>query len=135
MSNDGGNQDKAPPATSVPAPAPGGSDRPPPAWLPLTPRGVAAFATAPFSRLFTVQLIFAGASAAAVVWFAATVWAPILRQAIRQLPEQGALRDGRLDLPVTHVPAAQPNRFLVLTVDLENRREPELATDLHIKFR
>ena len=39
------------------------------AWEPLTPRGVAAFARANFSRLLLVQFIVALLAAASVVWF------------------------------------------------------------------
>jgi hypothetical protein len=107
----------------------------PVAWLPLTPRGVAAFATATFSRLFIVQLIVALLAAAAVVWFLDTAWCPVLREAIRQLPDQGIIRDGQLQMRVSRKVTVQEGRFLAVTIDLENQSEPNSFCDLQLKFR
>jgi hypothetical protein len=135
MTNDGPQKDAAPHSTPGPAPPARKPDAAPAAWLPLTPRGVAAFASATFSRLFIIELIFALLAAGAVVWFIDTAWCPVVRQAIRRLPEQGVLRDGRLQLGVTPIVPAPEGRFLALTVDLDNRGEPSPFCDLHVKFR
>src|SRR5215831_1390432 len=60
-------------------------------WLPLTPRGVAAFARASWWRLLLVQFIFATLVAAAVVWFLDTAWFPTIHNAIRKLPARGEI--------------------------------------------
>src|ERR1051326_885881 len=127
MTNDGSQQDAAPHSTSRPAA--------PVAWLPLTPRGVAAFAHATFSRLFIVQLIVALPAAAAVTRFLNTAWCPVLREAIRQLPEQGVLRDGQLQIQAPPIVPAQTSRFLTVTIDPENLSQPNLFADLRLIFR
>src|SRR2546429_4821245 len=71
----------------------------PPAWQPLTPRGVASFAGASLARLLLVELIIASLIASAVAWFLAENWFPTVRHAIHQLPDQGTIRNQRLDSP------------------------------------
>ena len=135
MTNDGSQQDAAPHSTPRPAPPTGRPPAAPVAWLPLTPRGVAAFANSTFSRLFIVQLLVALLAAAAIARFMNDAWCPVLRDAIRQLPDQGVIRDGRLQMPAPPIVPAQPSRFLAVTVDLENRAEPNPFSDVRLNFR
>jgi hypothetical protein len=73
------------------------SDLLPSAWEPLTPRDVAAFTRAKFGRLFLVQFIVALLVAAALVWFLYDGCFPTVRYAIRQMPDTGEIRSGKLD--------------------------------------
>src|SRR5213593_3424449 len=103
--------------TPAPAPAPKPETLPTPAaWQPFTPRGIAAFASASFGRLFTLQVIVAVLAAGAVMWFLSTVWFPVVREAIKNLPEQGAIRAGQLELPAVGSERLVTNRFLTLAV-------------------
>jgi hypothetical protein len=90
------------------------------AWLPLTPKGIATFATATFGRVLAVQFVFALLAAGTVVWFLNCNWCPVIAQAIKQTPPNGELRYGRItwtgDSPVT----LAENRFFALSVDLKH---------------
>jgi hypothetical protein len=109
-------------------------DRLPAAWQPLTFRGVAAFAHAPFGRGFSLQVLVAVVAAASVVWQVNTAWAPVIQQAIGQLPDEGRIENGKLQwTQATSLVLAQ-NLFLVLSVDLD---EPEIvnqASDVRCTF-
>jgi hypothetical protein len=104
------------------------------AWEPLTPRGVAAFARAPLLRLLLVELMVAVLAAAAVIWFLHEVWFPTVREAIRQLPAQGEIRQGKLawrgDSPV-HLAG---DRFLAIVVDLNHEAEVGREADVSVEF-
>jgi hypothetical protein len=101
-------------------PAPPATLKRPFAWRPLTPKGIAAFAAATFGRVLVVQFVFALVAAAMVVWFLARDWCPIIAVAIKQMPEGGEIRSGRLtwngDSPVS----LAENRFLGVVVDLKH---------------
>src|SRR5262245_8968620 len=88
------------------------------AWLPLTPRGVAAFARASLGRLLLVEFIFALIAAAVVIWFLQETWCPSVRQAIRRLPVEGTIRRGHLTWRGDSPANLAGNQFLNLTVDL-----------------
>ncbi len=119
-----------PPGTAV-----GASLSPPVAWQPFTPRGVAAFARASLGRLLVVELFFASLGAGAMVWFLATVWFPTVRQAIHQLPEQGTIRNQKLDSPVTFAATlAETRPFLIFVLDLEKQRNASQTSDVLVEF-
>ena len=104
------------------------------AWQPLTPGGVAAFASARLGRLLLVQFIFALLAAPAVVWFLYTAWFPVITEAISQLPPAGQLRSSTLDWrgPSPEVLAA--NHFLALVVDLRHEGHARSPAHLAIEF-
>lgn len=106
----------------------------PVAWQPLTPHGVAAFAFATVGRLLLVQFIFAAGAAAAVVWFLHTAWFPVVGSAIRQLPEAGEIRSGKLQWQPENPTALADNRFLALMVDLDHRGEARSPAHLQVEF-
>lgn len=101
------------------------------AWAPLTPPGVAAFAGASLGRLLFVQLIFALLAASAVVWFLKTAWFPAVGAAIRQLPAQGEIRDGKLNWPANSPEFLAEGSFLAFSVDLEH--EGQLRSPAHVQ--
>ena len=94
------------------------------AWQPLTPRGVAAFAEAPWRRLLLVQFVFAILAAAAVVWFLSVAWFPAVTAAIRRLPDRGEIRAGSLNWNADSPQSLAENHFLALML------EKDLAQDL-----
>jgi hypothetical protein len=104
-----------------------------PAWQPLTWRGVAAFAVARFNRLLIAQTVVALLAVAVVLWFLDTGWFPILRDAIRQLPETGAIQQGHLE--TTRSALLAEHRLLTLSVNLEGVGHPNAGGDLRVEFR
>jgi hypothetical protein len=90
------------------------------AWQPLTPRGVAAFASASLGRLMIVQLLVAFLLAGVFLWFLTTSWFPVIQQSIEQLPESGQIRSGTLDWPGNSPALLGENHFLAVTVDVSN---------------
>lgn len=85
--------ESTPAAEPVAAPKPGE----PEAWQPLTFGGVARFARARIGRIYLLQILFAVISGGVCLWYFATAWAPVVNEAIRQLPDQGALNQGVLE--------------------------------------
>jgi hypothetical protein len=115
--------------------SPTSEDRPlPPAWQPLTPRGVAAFSRASLGRLLLVQFIIALLAAASVIWFLAAVWFPTTREAIRQLPDTGFIQDQQLSSPRISTEPLVENRFLTFVVNVDGIGIPSVATDLRVEF-
>ncbi len=106
----------------------------PTAWQPLTARGVAAFSRAAIGRLLFVQLIVALLVAASILWFLATNWFPTVREAIRQLPETGQIRNQELVSPRTSTAPLAETRFLALVMDVEGAGIPNLKADLRVEF-
>ena len=104
------------------------------AWEPLTPRGVAAFARAPFSRLLLVQFVIASLAAAAGVWFLSEGCFPAVRAAIRNLPAAGEIRAGRLDWPARQPQLLAEGRFLAFMVDLNHSDQIHSRADVQIEF-
>ena len=101
------------------------------AWEPLTPPGVAAFAGAPWGRLGFVQLIVALLAATTVVWFLKTAWFPVLTRAVRELPVQGEIRDGKLSVPGDAPQLLAESRFLAFVVDLQH--EGQVRSPAHVQ--
>src|ERR1041385_123904 len=107
---------------------------PRPAWQPLTPRGVAAFADAPWRRLLVVQFVFAIFAAAAIVWFLSVVWFPVVTAAIRRLPDRGEIRAGSLDWTADSPQLLAGNHFLALGVDLEHSGQARSPAHVQVEF-
>lgn len=95
------------------------SDLLPSAWEVLTPRGVAAFTRAKFGRLFLVQFIVALLVAGALVWFLFDGCFSTMRYAIRQMPDAGEIRSGRLDWRGDTARLLAEGTFLAFSVNLE----------------
>jgi len=107
----------------------------PPAWQPITPRGVASFSRARIGRLLIAQLIFAAAAAGTVCWFLTAAWFPVAKQAISQLPDSGGITNGVLSLPHTSIEPVAQNRFLAFVIDLEGRTGADVPADVLITLR
>ncbi len=104
------------------------------AWQPLTPRGVAAFANATFTRLFMVQLIFAALVAVAAIWFLRAAWFPVIAEAARQLPERGAIRGGELEFGGPSPRRLAANARLAIAVDVAMSEPSGNAADIEVTF-
>jgi hypothetical protein len=106
------------------------------AWLPLTPRGVAAFATAKTRRLLLVQFVFAVLACGIVGWFLDSQIAPTLRAAIESLPDKSQISSGVLTWPTN---APQPallaeGRVLSVAVDLDQTGAATSSSDLRLQL-
>jgi hypothetical protein len=104
------------------------------AWEPLTPRGVAAFARAPFERLFIVQAGFALLAAASVVWMLSDGIFPVIGDAIDQLPDSGSIHGGRLDWRDDSPVMLAEGRILALSVDVEHGGALRSPADFQFEF-
>jgi len=105
-----------------------------PAWQPLTPRGVAAFAAARWGRLLLAQFLVALLAAATIVWFLRADWFPAVRQAILALPDQGRIESGRLQWEGDSPALLADGRFLALTVDLDHSGQLRSPAHVQIEF-
>ncbi len=105
-----------------------------PAWQPLTPQGIAAFAGATWGRLWLVQLLIAGIAAGAVVYFLHAAWFPVVAEGIRHLPGQGQIRVGTLQWPGSSPQTLGQNRFFACAVDLEHSGEARSPADVQVEF-
>ncbi|PWU08946.1 MAG: hypothetical protein C5B50_28530 [Verrucomicrobia bacterium] len=109
-------------------------ERPPQAWEPLTPRGVAAFGRASLRRLLLVQLVVAILAAITVVWFLDWFWFPTIAQAIKRLPEQGEIRGGSLAWNGESPRRLAENRFLALALDLKHEGKVRSPAHVEVEF-
>ena len=103
-------------------------------WQPLTFGGVAAFAIGPFRRLFALVLFVAAFVAASVVVLFYLAWEPAVRQAITRLPEEGAIRAGRLDWSGPTPVRLCEGKFLSLIVDAAGVGDLGHAADLQCEL-
>lgn len=105
-----------------------------PAWQPITPSGVAAFAHAKIGRLLIAQFIIAALVAWCVLWFLTVNWFPIVREAIAQLPDEGIIQNQQLSTPHPSTLPLAESRFLALVVDVDGIGTPSSATGLRVEF-
>lgn len=103
-------------------------------WQPLTPPGVAAFATAPLRRLLAVEGVFALLAAVAMGTFLASAWFPTIRKAVGHLPPQGEIRGARLAWGGKSPALLANSEWLAITVDLKHEGAYRVPADLQIEF-
>ena len=101
------------------------------AWEPLTPRGLAAFAHAKFSRLLLVQSLLVAVSA---VWFLDDDYFPTIRASIQSLPDAGKISAGRLDWRGDSPQLLAEGKFLAFDVDPNHSGQINSTADLQIEF-
>ncbi len=104
------------------------------AWQPLTFRGVAAFAHAPLRRLLLVQFLIALLVALVVAWFLYDAYFPPINKAIAQLPAASQIRGGELDWRGESPVLLAENKFLALSVDLDQAAKLRSVAHLHLEF-
>src|ERR1051326_5853392 len=102
-----------------------------PAWQPLTPRGVAAFAAASCGRLWLVQLVVAGFAGLCVIWFLNRAWSPVVAGAIQQLRGQSEIRRAKLSWAGPTPQVLGENRFVAVAVDLKH--EGQARSPAHVQ--
>ena len=107
---------------------------PTPAWEPLTPRGVAAFAGAKWGRLLLVQFVVALLGAASVVWFLDDSCFPVVSAAIQKLPATGEIGSGNLDWHGDSPQLLAEGRFLAFDTDLKHSGQIHSTADVQIEF-
>lgn len=106
----------------------------PKAWQPLTSRGVAAFAYAPWGRLLLVQFIFALLAAVAVVWFLRTAWFPTIHHAVQNLPDQGEMKSGKLIWHANSPELLAEGQFLAFDVDTNHSGTLRSPAQIQVEF-
>ncbi len=101
-------------------------------WQPVTFRGVARFAQAPWGCLFRTGFGVALVVAVAVVWFLHWAWVPVLQQAIRQLPDQAEIHNGQLLWSAPSPLRLAENPYLTLAVDWEGTGALGQGSDVQV---
>jgi len=105
------------------------------AWLPVTPRGVAAFARATLGRLLLVEAIVAALAGGVISTFVGSCWFPVVREALGGMPEQAGIVNASLQWP-TNVPARlAENRFLAVKVAPGSQPAPGTVADIEVTLR
>jgi hypothetical protein len=95
---------------------------------------VAAFARAPLWRLLLAQLVVALLAAAVMGWFLEEEWFPVVRAAIRQMPDEGEIRTQRLDWRGSSPVKLAGNHFLGLGVDLDHSGQLARESQVQLEF-
>ncbi len=122
------------PLVSAPKKLPDKPLTPTQAWQPFTPRGVAAFGLATFTRVFFVQAAVAVLVGVALIWALRAAWVPVINEAIQQLPSTGNIQRGELHFPGESPRRLAENSHLAIVVDLEGTRAAGQVADLEIAF-
>jgi hypothetical protein len=107
---------------------------PPHAWQPFTPRGVAAFGLATFTRVFLVQGIVATLVGFTLIWALRAAWVPVISEAIQQLPDAGEIRRGELSFTNQSPQRLAENSHLAVVIDLDGTREAGHVADVEAAF-
>jgi len=101
---------------------------------PFTPRGVAAFAHGKFWRLLLAQFIFALLGATAIGWFVNDGCFPTIETAIQNLPDNGQIRNGKLNWPDKSPKLLAQGRSFSVDVDLNHSGAIQSTADFQIEF-
>ncbi len=104
------------------------------AWQPFTPRGVAAFGFATFTRVFLVQGTVAALVGFTLIWALRAAWVPVITEAIQQLPETGIIKRGELSLTNQSAQRLAENSHLAVVIDLDGTREAGHVADVEVAF-
>jgi hypothetical protein len=107
----------------------------PPAWQPLTFRGVAAFGHATGNRLMVVQFVIVLLLALALLHFFLKAILPNIWIAVENLPEQGYIQDQVL---IMDYPSTEPlveSRILGFVIDLDDQSQDILSSDFQFEVQ
>ena len=102
--------------------------------LPFTLRGVAAFAQRPTSHVLGIAFVIACLVAASVAWFANHVWVPVVENAIRELPDQGAIRHGLIEWTNSSPAFLGASQKFAILVDAEATEGASRVADVQVEF-
>lgn len=105
----------------------------PAAWQPFTPRGVAAFAQVPGSRVLFLKTAVALLVAVVAGWFLHTSYSPSISEAITHLPDAAAIQYGQL----TNISSGvlTQKKFLSIVVETKETGRSGQTADLQIELR
>lgn len=101
---------------------------------PFTPRGVAAFARAKFSRLLLVQILIALLAAISLTWFLNENCFSVVQQAIQNLPDAGKISGGALDWRGDSPKMLAEGNLLAIDVDLNHGGAIHSTADVQIEL-
>jgi hypothetical protein len=102
-------------------------------WQPLTFRGVARFAEGELWRIWLMELVVAVAVAVGLVWFLQKCYAPVIVQAVQQMPDGAVIKDGHLSgVPETRL---SETKLIAIAVTSDEETEIGQAADMQIQFR
>jgi hypothetical protein len=104
------------------------------AWEPFTPSGIGRFARAPTANVLMVQFLVALATAGVVAWCVHSAWFPVISSAIARLPDEGEIRNGRLDWRGGSPQILAENHFLAVAVDLPHKSEARSPAQLQLEL-
>ena len=102
---------------------------------PFTFGGVARFAHASFLRLAMVALIFGLVSGIVVSWLSGTCIAPVIDEALSNLPITGSIERGTLHWPEKDGRLLGANAFTSVSVAINERRSEGAPVDFTFEFR
>src|SRR5262245_45804987 len=119
----------------APSSSPTEPQRPPTAWQPFTPRGLAAFAKATFGRTFLLLFLVALIGSGTIVWFLNAAWFPAIRAAIRELPEQGEISHREMKISRAASKPLAEHHFLGFVILVDGTTDSDLSSHIGIKFR
>ena len=104
------------------------------AWQPLTPGGIARFASVKPGRVLVVQFVFAVMACAVIMRIFYATWIPVMNQAVRELPMQGEIRKGQLMMDNATPRILAENRFFGLAIDPRHVGEARTAAHVHAEL-
>jgi hypothetical protein len=102
---------------------------------PFTFGGVARLSRAPFLRLFGIALLFAVFAGLAVARILSACWAPVITEAVQNLPDTGSIEGGTLHWPDRTGKLLGANPFLSIDLSTNDDQIPDAPADLMIGFR
>lgn len=105
---------------------------PPLAWQPFTPSGIAAFKSARYGRVLLVSSLVAVFIGVLVCWFVHQTFRPALEEAIRSLPDEGAIQDRKLVITSEASAVLAEERVLGIVVDLDGGEYASLSSDFQV---
>jgi len=112
------------------SPAPAAPWRP---WQPFTFRGVARFAGTALWRIWLMELVVAAVVALAVARFIQTDFAPVILQAVQQMPDGARIQNGRLaGIPETLL---SETKLMAIAVTPDESTDIGQISDMQLQFR
>lgn len=102
--------------------------------MPLTPRGLAAFAHARIGRLTTVVALTGLLWGLVGVRSVYVAWWPAIGTAVAHLPQDAEIRNGALSWPTDQIAVLAVNSFLAITVNPSGRRIAPQSADFRIEL-
>ena len=116
------------------SPQPSSPQALPPAWQPLTFRGVAAFSQTRIGRVLLLQSLVALLAAMAVLWCLHSTWFQRALEAIRALPVTGSIENRVLISPRNSPEPLAVDGFLAISINLDQTAGRGSASDVRLEF-